>query len=380
MLRGLEEASERELEIAAAQLTRDAIVEELTRLRELIALAPVGIFLADLDGRYTDVNEAGCRMLGYAREEIVGKTIVDLIPEGDVPRLAESKEALLDGQVHVAEWQLRRKDGTYVPVEVSAKIFADGRWQGFVRDLTDRKRTEAELAAKNRALEDADQMKDEMISVVAHDLRTPLTSIHGYLELATEDGVTPEEQRKFLGIVQRSSKRLERLADDLLFISRLRAGRLELEPERVQVRDVLQSVVDAVAPSTAARGIELSLEGTGCEVVADAHRVFQAVENLVSNAIKFSPEGSVVTLGVEPEAEGARIFVRDHGQGISAADLEHVFERFFRAAGTETVPGAGLGLSIVKAVAEAHGGTVRVQSTPGEGATFVLWLPAEPRA
>jgi PAS domain S-box-containing protein len=98
-----------------------------------------GIFLADFHGTYTDVNSAGCRMLGMAREEIIGRTIMDLLPPEDIVRLAESKEVLMTGKIHVAEWSLRRKDGVYLPVEVSAKIFPDGRWQGFVRDISQRK-------------------------------------------------------------------------------------------------------------------------------------------------------------------------------------------------------------------------------------------------
>lgn len=115
------------------------------QLRALFEQASDGIFVADLDGRYTEVNAAGCRMLGYTRDEIVGKTIVDLIPPEDVPRLAESRELMLGGPSEVAEWRLRRKDGTYLPVEVSAKILPSGRWQGIVRDITDRKRMEAAL-------------------------------------------------------------------------------------------------------------------------------------------------------------------------------------------------------------------------------------------
>ncbi len=119
--------------------------EAQARLASLVENAPDGIFVADLDARYTDVNEAGCRMLGYDRDELIGKTILDLILPEEVPKLAESKAQLLGGKVHVAEWKLRKKDGTYLPVEVSAKILADGRWQGFVRDISERARNEAAL-------------------------------------------------------------------------------------------------------------------------------------------------------------------------------------------------------------------------------------------
>jgi len=135
------------LALAAAPLNRAQVALEVSRsrTRDLVELAPDGIFVADLDGRYIDVNGAGCRMLGYTHEEIVGKTIVDLIPPEEVQRLQQSKQALLGGGIQVAEWRLRRKDGSYLPVEVSATIFADGRWQGFVRDISERNQAQEEL-------------------------------------------------------------------------------------------------------------------------------------------------------------------------------------------------------------------------------------------
>jgi diguanylate cyclase (GGDEF)-like protein/PAS domain S-box-containing protein len=132
-------------DITERKQTDQALRNSEERLRDLVRQASDGIFVADLNGRYTDVNDAGCRMLGYTREEIVGKTIIDFIPPTDAGRLWQSKEQMLQGNVHVAEWTLRRKDGTYLPVEVSAKILPDGRWQGFVRDISERKRTEEQL-------------------------------------------------------------------------------------------------------------------------------------------------------------------------------------------------------------------------------------------
>jgi PAS domain S-box-containing protein len=131
------------------------VAEAQRRERELLEQAADGIFLADYQGKYTDVNTAGCRMLGMAREEIVGRTIMDFIPPEDAVRLAKSKEFLLSGKVHVAEWSLRRNDGSYLPVEVSAKIFPDGRWQGFVRDISQRKIMEREQAELIRSLQNS---------------------------------------------------------------------------------------------------------------------------------------------------------------------------------------------------------------------------------
>src|SRR4029079_8504858 len=124
---------------------RIALEESHARTRDLVELAPDGIFLVDLEGRYIDVNSAACRMLGYARDEIIGKTIVDLIPPEEVERLWQSKAAMLKGETHVAEWHARRNDGSYLPIEISARILADGRWQGFARDISERTRAREEL-------------------------------------------------------------------------------------------------------------------------------------------------------------------------------------------------------------------------------------------
>jgi diguanylate cyclase (GGDEF)-like protein/PAS domain S-box-containing protein len=160
----------------------EALRASEARFRELVELAPDGIFIADLDGRYTDVNGAGCRMLGYAREEIVGKTIIDLIPPEDIGRLEQSKGQMLQGASHVAEWTLRRKDGTHLPVEVSANILPDGRWQGFVRDISERKRAEERLrqaAAVFSSTMEGIVITDADVNIVA--VNRAYTSITGFI-------------------------------------------------------------------------------------------------------------------------------------------------------------------------------------------------------
>ena len=241
-----------------------------------------------------------------------------------------------------------------------------------LQDVTERKRYEAELEA-------ADRDKDDLISVVSHDLRTPLTSIVGYLELALgdeEDGPPLDPtRREFLQVAERNAQRLSRLVEDLLFVSRARAGQAPLELAEVDLGEVVGHVVRAALPAAAAAGVELSASGEGATVVADSHRVAEAAENLVSNAIKFTPEGGRVEVEIAADEDAVSIAVHDTGRGIAREDRERVFDRFFRSSGSDGVPGAGLGLAIVKAIAEAHGGSVSVESAAGEGATFVLRLP-----
>ncbi len=273
-----------------------------------------------------------------------------------------------------------RPDGKPLWGLISLSSLPDGSAIVHIQDITDRKRYEAALAEQNRRLAQADREKDDLISVVSHDLRTPLTSIVGYIELALDEEDEDElplgaARREFLLVAQRNSQRLSRLVEDLLFVSRARAGRAGLELGRVDAGALAREVVATALPAAAAAGVRLEAHGDGAALIADAHRLTEAVENLLSNAIKFTPAGGSVDVGVAAEDETVAIAVRDTGPGLSREECERVFDRFFRAPGTDGVPGVGLGLAIVSAIAGAHGGSVSVESAPGEGSTFVLRLP-----
>ena len=231
--------------------------------------------------------------------------------------------------------------------------------------------TRAELREENR-------LKDELISVVSHDLRTPLTSIMGYLELVAEAD-DPETARAFLEVVKRNTGRLHRLVEDLLFVSRVQSGREALDLEPVCMGELVSDTVAAALPVADAADVELeSTVETDDVVVADPHRLAEVLETLLSNAVKFTPPGGRVSVYAGHDA-GGQLLVRvaDTGVGIAAEDCTHLFDRFFRAHGAEGIPGAGLGLSIVKAIVDAHGGTVDVQSVVGAGTTFSVHLPLQ---
>ena len=235
------------------------------------------------------------------------------------------------------------------------------------------------LDSAQRELRQQNRLKDELIGVVSHDLRTPLTSIMGYLELALEDGVDREEERTFLEVVQRNTGRLHRLVEDLLFVSRAQAGQAALEVAAVDVEALVRDTVAAVQPEADAAGLELGFDVSAHEqLLLDAHRVGNVLENLLSNALKFTPAGGSVRVTAEHRDSTLVIRVSDTGIGIPEEDRHHLFDRFFRAAGSDGVPGAGLGLSIVKAIVDAHRGRVAVHSRLGAGTTFEVSLPAEP--
>jgi signal transduction histidine kinase len=238
----------------------------------------------------------------------------------------------------------------------------------------------AALARRNLELQKLDRLKDELIALVSHELRTPLTSIHGYLDLVLEGrtGDLTAEQREFLAIVRRSADRLLALVNDLLFLAQAEAGMLKLTLEPADLVALAEESLQSARPNADAAGVELELDAPdSLAVEVDGSRIVQLLDNLVSNAIKFTPSGGHVRVLVARRADRASIVVSDTGMGISAEDQARIFSRFFRTAeaGHEAIQGTGLGLTITKTIAEAHGGSITVASEPGRGTRFTVELP-----
>jgi signal transduction histidine kinase len=232
---------------------------------------------------------------------------------------------------------------------------------------------------RNEQLLEADRVKDEFVALISHDLRTPLTSIMGYLELTLDDGNLTEQQRGYLDIADRNADRLLRLVNDLLFVARLEAGQLDLQPGELNLAAVVRQSVAEAEPRAAAGGIELTCETSDVAAVqADKGRMYQLLDNLVSNALKFTPAGGDVRVSLTPVNGVVRLEVSDTGVGIASAEQGRLFERFFRAstASDRQIPGTGLGLYIARAIVEAHGGSIAVRSELGEGTSFRVELPA----
>jgi signal transduction histidine kinase len=241
------------------------------------------------------------------------------------------------------------------------------------------------LAQQNKRLRELDRLKDEFLSLVSHELRTPLTSIRGYLELVLDEeaGEVNAEQRRFLLAVERNSRRLLRLVGDLLFVAQADAGRLTLERARVDVAALAADCVEAARPVADQKSIDLVLAAAPVPtLLGDRGRLAQVLDNLVSNALKFTPEGGRVEVRTGSVDEHVVLEVVDSGIGIPAAEQPRLFERFFRTAtATErAIPGTGLGLAIVKAIVEAHGGRISFASTPNEGTTFTIEFPLRAEA
>jgi signal transduction histidine kinase len=238
------------------------------------------------------------------------------------------------------------------------------------------------LRAQNEELRRLDRLKDDFVASVSHELRTPLTSIRGYLELVLDGDAAEltEEQLRYLSVVDRNADRLLRVVDDLLFAAQVDAGKIALEPGPTDLDELVREAVEAARPVAAEHDVELTFEADRpAELVGDRARLAQILDNLIANAIKFTPPGGKVEVRTFVAGDSAVVEVADTGIGISADDQERLFQRFFRAEGAilGAIDGTGLGLAIVKAIVDAHGGELAVQSVAGRGTTFRIGLPLE---
>ncbi len=223
-----------------------------------------------------------------------------------------------------------------------------------------------------------ERLRDAFLAAVSHELRTPLTSMSGFLELlADEEHRLDPTGRRYVEAIRRGNARLRRIVDDLLLVAEIEAERLELRPVPTDLAELAAETVEAAVPVAAERGIELTLDATGpLPLEADADRLRQVLDNLVSNALKFTPAGGVVTLSVRAAAGRLRVDVVDTGIGIPRNELGQLFSRFYRAstATRRAIPGTGLGLVIARAIVEAHGGTITLESREGHGTRVTITL------
>jgi signal transduction histidine kinase len=221
-------------------------------------------------------------------------------------------------------------------------------------------------------------MRDAFVATVSHELRTPLTSISGFLEMMQdEEAGLGTSGRQYLEVIRRSTSRLHALVEDLLLVAQIEAKRIELLLAPVDVADLARRSAELVRPAATEKNVTVDVVADHApELLADGPRLRQVLDNLVSNAVKFTPEGGRVELRAARRADAVELSVSDTGMGIPREELPRLFGRFFRtSSATENgVPGTGLGLAISQAIAEAHGTAITVESVPDEGATFRLLL------
>jgi PAS domain S-box-containing protein len=366
------------------------------RYQELAEQLPFVTYVDDPAGSAGYISPQVEQLLGCTPEEWLAADdgVSSFAHPDDRNKAAEDvRRARRQSRAYELEYRMIATDGREIWVQNTAVPIRDeaGKiryWQGYIVDITERRAIAEERdrllereRAQNERLRSLDRMKDEFVALVSHELRTPLTSIRGYLELVLDDAdQLQSEHRGFLEIVDRNADRLLHLVSDLLLIAQADAGRLTFDWTAVELEPLVAQCVQAARPAAEVAGVELVFESESLRpIVADPARIGQLLDNLISNAIKFTPAGGRVDVLVSGSEDSAVVEVRDTGFGISAEDQEQLFERFFRtrSASEKAIPGTGLGLSIAKAIVDAHDGSISVESAEQRGTTFRVELPAE---
>jgi PAS domain S-box-containing protein len=360
-------------ERAQAELTQDLRTSE-ERYRSIVEMASEGVCVVDSEGRAILANPGLATMLGCSQEEIDGEQISTFLSPEARPLLVDAMDRSIRGSSTQLELTLRRKDGGAVVALTSTTTISYGDSSVgillMLADITERKNMAAQ----------SEKMKSEFFALVSHELRTPLTSIMGYIELLVEgeaESLSPSGV-KFLTVINRNAERLDRLIQDLLLIPQIEAEAFEVQLEDVQIAELIESCREECAAQAIISDVELRVKVESIPAFpGDPVRLNQVLGNLVSNALKFTNAGGCVNVTARKDGDRCLVEVTDDGLGIDPADLEHLFDRFYRATRTrhDQVQGAGLGLAISKAIVEQHGGTLEVHSKLGEGSVFRMTLP-----
>jgi PAS domain S-box-containing protein len=363
----LYEKLEGRVEIANRRLlgAYQELKEERDRISAIVSSMADGVILTDANRRIVFVNPAAAAMLGPP-ETLQGQAVAGVLPFPELLRQLEEAPPTA-GIPRMQLTEPRRM--TLSPRTVLLRQ-PDGRRTGAVTVLSD-----------ITLLEELSEMKTEFVSVVSHELRTPLTSIMGFAQTlrGPHTTISDEEQQEFLDIIEQESNRLLVMINDLLDVSRMEAGRpLRMNYQLVDLRQLAEHVVRFQAVTTTSHRFLFSFPDTGLSASADRDRVEQIITNLVSNAVKYSPKGGDVVIGGYEQGEERVVYVRDQGIGISPEQIGHLFERYQRIDrdAIKGIRGTGLGLFLARALAEAHGGRVWVESEVGKGSTFYFSLLA----
>jgi PAS domain S-box-containing protein len=362
------------------------------RFRRLFEAAHDGILMIDVKThRITDVNPFLVELLDYPRDYFIGKELweIGVFRDKDANQSA-MQELHINGSIRYDDLPLQDRNGRHHPVEIVANVYQEGQHpviQCNIRDIAERVRFEHERKtllvneqASRMEAEAANRSKDLFLATLSHEVRTPLNAILGWATVLRLGKYTEADLKEGIEVIERNCKAQARLIEDVLDVSRIISGKLRLEIRPCELAKVINAAIDVVGPAADAKGVrvETSLDLAASDASCDTNRMQQVVWNLLTNAVKFTPKGRTVRVTLAREQSTAQIRVSDEGQGIGPELLPYVFDRF-RQADSSTrrkFGGLGLGLSIVKHIVEAHGGTVRAESVgEGRGAAFTVTLP-----
>ena len=351
---------------------RDAIKKQ-AMLAAIIDSSDDAIISKTLEGMITSWNQAARRMFGYDEIEVIGRHISLLIPSDR----QQEEEMIIDSirkglKVQHFETLRQTKDGRLIPISLTISPIkaGDGTIIGaskIARDISDQVKAREEIRMLNAR-------KDEFIGIAGHELRTPITTIKGYLQLMEEQAETGIA-RDFLGKALRQVNKLNRLIGDLLDVSKIQAGKLQYNMIPCRLLPLVREGIETVHQIYPGHSIDIILPGEDPVIIADAAKIEQVLINFLSNAVKYSPDATRIEVEVKTSEGHAIVSVKDFGIGIPAQHLDDIFNRYFRANPDSSAGGLGLGLYISKEIIWRHGGDIRVESKEGEGSVFYFSLP-----
>lgn len=376
--------------LAANQALNRDLEEKIAEVRrsreELDGYFNVSIDLlciAGADGYFKRVNPAWGKVLGWSTEELLSRPYMEFIHPDDVERTEDVVERQRQGHNATSfENRYRCKDGSYRWFMWNASSVIQGQWiYAVARDVTKRREMQQELVTAKNDAERSNRFKDQFLSTMSHELRTPLNAVLGFSDLLADDRYGPltERQRRYLTHIHTGGKHLLRLINDILDLSKIEAGRLQLAIETVRLDATFSEVLDTLNPLAGQKSHQMVKRAApDISVRADATRLKQILINLMGNAIKFTPEGGKIELAAQRDGESVRIEVRDSGPGIPPEEQKRIFEAFYRLNRGDKAEGTGLGLAITQRLVELHGGQLGLDSQPGSGSCFYFTLSIVP--
>lgn len=383
------------------QYSQKPVSDAERRLGELLESAPDAILEVDSNGRIALLNRMAEQLFGYTRNELLGQMVEVLVPEALHREHIQHRAQYIGHPVtrpmgSGLKLDARRKDGSHVPVEISLSPIKSGteyRVTAIIRDVTERRQMEDELRAvqekyirelelRSSETEKANQLKTEFLANMSHELRSPLHTVIGFAELLTEEieGQLNEKQKRFIRHIHDDSLHLLDLINDLLDLSKIEAGRLELRYETFEVSAVLEEALASIRPRATAKSVQIRTDvSIPTTIVADRLRLKQILNNLLTNAVKFTPNGGGVCIEGALQDGFAQISVADTGIGIGEDQQKAVFDKFYqvRTAAKVESEGTGLGLAITRRLVEQHGGRIWLKSAVGSGSRFTFTIPLD---